>query len=126
MTKDELKELVNAFKTITTADHFSIIIFCSLQQIGPFDEVLRSVTNISPETGNWVRTGSVLQTNQYATGMISCVEGLVFGYHDATQQVVTGKGKKAAWQICRRDLRNAFEYDGVGTANAVRPHKRCY
>ena len=114
MTKDLLMDLVNKFKMITTASHFSVIIFCSLQQIGAFLAVLRTQLNISPDQAIWHRNNA-LQTNQHASGFTSSAEGLVFGFHDAnTYQSSPGAvGIKADWQTPLSKEGNVFLQGGV-------------
>ena len=51
------------------------VIFCSLQQLGPFDIVLRKCTNISPDCAVWYRTNAT-GTNQYLSGYASAAEGI--------------------------------------------------
>jgi hypothetical protein len=112
MTAEALKSLLHKFMTITTAKHFTVIVFCSIQQQGPFLKVLRDQLNIAPENGIWHRTNAVL-TNQHAHGFTSCAEGLVFGFHDATQSSPSATGTKAEWQRPIGEVQNVFTQPGV-------------
>lgn len=117
MTKDELSKLVSLFKMITSAQNFTIIIFCSLQQIGAFELVLRAQLNIAPEVGIWHRSNAS-QTNQYADGLTSSAEGVLIGYHDTMQSSQFASGVKASWQKPLGGAQNVFAHDGV-TSTAV-------
>jgi hypothetical protein len=112
MTTAQLCDLVNKFKIITTAPQFSIIIFCSLQQMGPFLQVLRTQLNISPDHGVWHRKNA-LQVNQHVHGFTSSVEGLVFGFHDTTTSSQSVIGTKASWQLPHSATDNLFSHAGV-------------
>lgn len=118
MTGDELEDLIKRFKDFTTAPNFTIIIFCSLQQLGPFDTALRNVLNICPELGVWHRE-EALSTNLYSNGFTSAAEGVIFGFHQAVGSA-NGKGAtKSEWQRPRRAVHNVFHHRGVIAQSSV-------
>jgi len=119
LTPKELGTLIRAFKQITTARHATIIVFCSLQQQGPFWDVMNANTNIPAELGIWYRTNAV-STNQYCPGFSSAAEGLLFGFHDFTTVACTARGTKADWQRVDRNVQNVFPAEGLSGASAVR------
>jgi hypothetical protein len=108
MDKTEFEQLITDFQMVTKAKQYTIIVFCSLQQLGTFETVLKHKTNIKPQTAVWHRTDAMF-SNQYTECFASAAEGVLFGYHD--REAAAGKeGKKATWQVPDRELQNVFSF----------------
>jgi hypothetical protein len=119
MTAAELTSLLETFKKLTTAPQFTVILFCSVEQVSFFKEVINNQLNCAAEAGIWYKENNIC-TNQYTSGFANAFECLLFGFHTSSTTSCTARGQKVDWQKPSRDVQNVFNFKAL-QANSVCP-----
>jgi hypothetical protein len=91
------KKVLKQFKTRSTAEWFTVIVICTIEQQESIFDTMNKELNLPSERCFWIDCNPYRTMEDSNKGHKSVVRGLVMGYHHSTASE-PGAAVKASWQ----------------------------